>query len=118
MSNTSSRTHEFANGTKLTIQLLPASVGVPLATKLMSVIGGAFSDEGLNLPALIGVASEKIDIYDLAKTLLTGALVSDDEKDDFPLTAKTMDTFFAGNYRQLIDFCTFAITENFGDFFG
>lgn len=100
----------------LNIVLLPAAKGIPLATKLMSVAGAALGTENSNLISVLYQVSDKIDFFDIAKTLFAGATVNSSQTsfEDMPLNP---DKFFSGNYGQLVDFLAFALEANFGSFF-
>lgn len=103
------------NDKEVVIALVGAIDGIKITTQLSKVIFPALATLGkdkTDVYTLVGAVLEnadEIDLEHIIKKLFEGSTV-----DDFPIKP---DTYFAGNYGELVDFLAFALEANFGSFF-
>lgn len=103
------------NGKEVKIVLVGALEGIKITTQLSKALFpviAAMKEKNANVVGLVGAALEHTDEIDLEmiiKKLFDGATA-----DEFPIKP---DTYFSGNYGELIDYLAFALEANFGSFF-
>lgn len=103
------------NGKEVKIVLVGAIEGIKITTQLSRVLFpviAAMKDNKANIVDLVGEALEhtdEIDLEHIIKKMFDGATA-----DEFPIKP---DTYFSGNYGELVDYLAFALEANFGSFF-
>ncbi|HCM7357818.1 TPA: hypothetical protein N3288_000224 [Klebsiella aerogenes] len=95
----------------LNFQLLEARQGIDVFTQLTPVFTALFS--GAPITEVFAEIKKTGDIFQLLKTLLTGATIDVGNGTDFPLDPNK---YFAGNYGEMCDIAIHLIKENFGSF--
>ncbi len=103
------------NGKDVKIVLVGTLDGIKITTQLAKVVFpviGTMQSGKKNIVEIVSAALEHADEIDLEfiiKKVFDGATV-----DEFPIKP---DTYFSGNYGELVDFLAFALEANFGSFF-
>lgn len=103
------------NGKDVSIVLVGALDGIKITTQLSKVLFPVIASMQDGKKAITDVVmaalehTDEIDLDSIIKKLFDGATV-----DEFPIKP---DTYFSGNYGELIDFLAFALEANFGSFF-
>jgi hypothetical protein len=110
------KTKEISNKT-FQISLLPAGEGIQMAQKLstlvLPILEGAGGDEleldFMKIATSLSASIGDTELLTIIKRLLKGLAVEGKEV--------AFDSYFSGNYGELIQVVAFALQENFGSFF-
>lgn len=113
MSKIQTYTFTTIDGTEKTLnfQLLEAKQGLDVFLQLSPIFAGFFT--GKSISEIFDEIRKTCDIFQLMKTLLTGATIDRGDGVDFPLDPNT---YFAGNYGEMCDILVHVIKANFGTF--
>lgn len=103
------------NDKEVKIVLVGAIDGIKMTTQLSKILFpviGSIRGDSTNISDIAIAALEyadELDLEGIIKKLFDGATV-----DEFPIKP---DTYFSGNYGELVDYLAFALEANFGSFF-